>query len=266
MQHFPAQPCHALSLQNVATSSFDSRLKRKLATILTGKKGVGIGFWESLGMGVLGVLGCSSNKSDSQCPFTANLSGCQDISVVQHAFLTHNVSTLLSLRPIPSDEKDNAARPLQYYSLCACVFFTKAPTKPHFKVNLETIRFICKSMCHDDMSMKYIIYHTYSIYSIYSITYNHQSIHQSFTTSSCASSPQNTKGPIFINCPAAALPFFSLQRPPQDSCATIAPCIGARLRFPPLHLCQAETLQPIDHGTLKRDTIPVDPSGKCGER
>lgn len=100
------------------------------------------------------------------------------------------------------------------------------------------------------------IYIYKNIFNIYSITYNHQSIHPSFTTSSCIF-PQNTKGPIFINCPAAALPFVSLQRPPQDSCATIAPCIGARLRFPPLHLYQAETLQPIDHGTLKRDTIPA---------
>lgn len=89
------------------------------------------------------------------------------ISGVQHAFLTHTLSTLLSLRPIPSDEKGNATRPLQYCSLCACVFFTKAPTKPHFKVNLETISFTCKSMCHDDMSMKYIY-----LQCIYSITYN----------------------------------------------------------------------------------------------
>lgn len=145
------------------------------------------------------MLGCSSNKSGSQCPFTATESGCQGISLVQHAFLTHSVSTLLSLRPIPSDEKDNATRPLQYYSLCACVFFTKAPTKPHFKVNLETIRFTSKSMCHDDMSMNYIIY-------IYSITYNHQSIHQSFTTSSYASSPK-TPNSNFHQLPGSRLAF-----------------------------------------------------------
>lgn len=169
------------------------------------------------------MLGCSSNKSGSQCPFTATESGCQGISLVQHAFLTHSVSTLLSLRPIPSDEKDNATRPLQYYSLCACVFFTKAPTKPHFKVNLETIRFTSKSMCHDDMSMNYILY-IYIQYIFYNIqsSINSPVIYNIFLRIF----PQNTK-----------LQFSSTARQP--------PCLSFhfkghhRIRVRQLHLALA---------------------------